>query len=208
MRISNSTLTPVGQTFVVDVAIAHPPSSDLSSLFDWNTKQVFVWLTATYPPSSPAAPPSQAVIWDQIINSKSQLSPYTPFDAYDDFKAKYLKSPSKAQTTKKSSNKKKPEKAPTPGIVRLKNSKPKYQITDISGKLASQHNVTLELGWNVQPWVGALLWTTKEGQGFGRWAGVQGGISQAFDLPSLKGKSAEQVVEKGTPKPAEASPVV
>lgn len=97
-----------------------------------------------------------------------------------------------------------------PGIVRLKNSKPKYQITDISGKLASQNNVTLELGWNVQPWVGALTWTTQEGQGFGRWKGVQGGRSKAFDLPALKSKNvgSEQVVEKGIPKPAEASPFV
>lgn len=76
--------------------------------------------------------------------------------------------------------------------------------------MASQQNVTLELGWNVQPWVGALLWTIPEGRGFGRWEGVRGGRSASFDLPALKGKSSgqEPVIEKGTPKPAEASAVV
>jgi len=171
-----------------------------------------VWITATYSPSSPTTPPSQAIIWDDIIKSESQLNPYTPFDAFDELASSFKKS-SKTQKTKKpktAGKKKLVEPEVQPGIVRLANSKPKYQITDISGKLASQNNVTLELGWNVQPWVGALTWTTQEGKGFGRWKGVQGGRSRSFDLPALKGKSAgqEQVVEKGTPKPAEASPVV
>ena len=191
---------------MVDYLIDSP---DLSTLFNWNTKQVFVWISATYPPSSPTAPPSQAVIWDSIINSASQLHPYTPFDAFDELASSFQKS-SKKRSSTSSGKKKTPEPEITPGIVRLKNSKPKYQITDISGKLASRTNVTLELGWNVQPWVGALTWTIGEGKGFGRWKGVQGGRSKAFDLPALKGKSASQepVVEKGTPKPAEASPVV
>ena len=191
---------------MVDYLIDSP---DLSTLFNWNTKQVFVWISATYPPSSPTAPPSQAVIWDSIINSASQLHPYTPFDAFDELVSSFQKS-SKKRSSTSSGKKKTPEPEVIPGIVRLKNSKPKYQITDISGKLASRTNVTLELGWNVQPWVGALTWTIGEGKGFGRWKGVQGGRSKAFDLPALKGKSASQepVVEKGTPKPAEASPVV
>lgn len=171
-----------------------------------------MWISATYPPSSPTAPPSQAIVWDDIIKSASQLNPHTPFDAFDELISSLRKS-SKTQKQKKPQTvgkQKLSEPEVSPGIVRLKNSKPKYQITDISGKLASQNNVTLELGWNVQPWVGALTWTTKEGQGFGRWKGVRGGRSKAFDLPALKGKKAgqEQAVEKGTPKPAEASPVV
>ena len=99
---------------------------------------------------------------------------------------------------------------PTPGIIKLKNAKPKYQITDISGKLASKGNVTLEVGWNVQPWVGPLTWTMGQGQGFGRWMGMRGGRSKAFDMPALKGKgtSQETVVGKGKPKPAEATPVL
>ena len=96
-----------------------------------------------------------------------------------------------------------------PGIIRLKNNKPKYQITDISGVIASQSNVTLELGWNVQPWVGPLTWTIPEGRSFGRWKGVKGGRSRAFDLPGVKGKivGQETVVGKGTPEPAEATPI-
>ena len=186
------------------------PSEDLSSLFNWNTKQVFVWITANYPSSSPGAPPSQAIIWDSIINSKSQLHPYTPFDAWKDLP--FIGTKTTPAKKSKATNKKtkEPEPEPTPGIIRLKNSKPKYQITDVTGKLASQGNVTLELGWNVQPWVGALTWTMPDGTGFGRWQGVKGGRSEAFDLPAIKGKSAtqEKVVEKGTPKPAEATPVV
>lgn len=98
-----------------------------------------------------------------------------------------------------------------PGIIHLKNSKPKYQITDISGILSERSNVTLEVGWNVQPWVGALTWTFGEGRRFGRWKGVEGGKSKNFDMPTLKGKSASSetvVAPGGIPKAAEASAVV
>lgn len=98
-----------------------------------------------------------------------------------------------------------------PGIIHLKNSKPKYQITSINGKLSSQGNVTLEVGWNVQPWVGALTWTLGEGKTFGRWSGIKGGRSKMFDMPALKGKSASQetvIASPGKPKAAEASAVV
>ena len=98
-----------------------------------------------------------------------------------------------------------------PGIIRLKNGKPKYQITDITGIISDRHNVTLEIGWNVQPWVGALTWTQKDGQNFGRWKGVKGGRSESFDLPGLKGKRppAETVISAGgTPEAAEASGII
>lgn len=98
-----------------------------------------------------------------------------------------------------------------PGIIRLKNTKPKYQITDISGRMASRENVTLEVGWNVQPWVGALTWTLEEGKSFGKWNGIRGGKSNVFGMPALKGKSAGQEQPKppsGKPKPAEASAVI
>ena len=98
-----------------------------------------------------------------------------------------------------------------PGILRLKNSKPKYQITDISGIISERQNVTLELGWNVQPWVGALTWTMGEGQDFWKWKGVEGGRSKSFDMPALNGKAstAETIVGSGgTPSAATASPVV
>ena len=61
----------------------------------------------------------------------------------------------------------------------------------------------------MQPWIGALTWTMPEGKGLGRWEGVKGGRSKEFDMPALKGAAKEEVVgEGGTPKPAEASPVV
>jgi len=180
-------------------------STDFTSLFNWNTKQLFVWVLATYPSStsSPTAPPSQAIIWDTIINSESQSHPFTPYSLFQEINPSTAKSGSiKSSTSSK-------EEEPKPGIIKLKNAKPKYQITDISGKLASRGNVTLEVGWNVQPWVGALTWTTGEGQGFGRWKGMRGGKSKAFDMPALKGKSAgqETVVGKGKPKAAEVTPV-
>lgn len=98
-----------------------------------------------------------------------------------------------------------------PGLVRLKNSKPKYQITDISGQLAATSNVTLEVGWNVQPWVGALTWTMDEDSHWGRWIGLKGGRSKAFDMPPLKVKGVNPEAVKGSGKPekaAEASPIV
>lgn len=57
-------------------------SADLSSLFTWNTKQVFVYVTASWNETTPAttgegsgktaaAEPNEAVIWDTIITSPS-----------------------------------------------------------------------------------------------------------------------------------------
>ena len=40
----------------------------MTSLFNWNTKQVFVYIVASYPSSSPSTiPSSELVIWDAII---------------------------------------------------------------------------------------------------------------------------------------------
>ena len=81
----------------------------------------------------------------------------------------------------------------------------------MSGILSERSNVTLEVGWNVQPWVGALTWTLGEGKDFGRWKGVKGGKSNVFDMPPLKGKraSSETLAASGaTPKAAEASAVI
>lgn len=120
-------------------------------------------------------------------------------------------SPKRPNKPKKSTPAKKKEPEVEPGIIHLKNSKPKYQITDISGILSERTNVTLEVGWNVQPWVGALTWTYGEGRKFGRWKGVRGGKSKFFDMPPLKGKSASSATilgSGGTPEAAEATPVV
>lgn len=125
----------------------------------------------------------------------------------------FVKSPAPKKKAKKTKNTpgKDQDVEPEIGVIRLKNSKPKYQITDISGKISERSNVTLEIGWNVQPWVGALTWTFGKGKAFGRWNGVKGGRSKTFALPVLKGKSAnsETVVSSGaSPVAAEASAVI
>ena len=77
--------------------------------------------------------------------------------------------------------------------------------------LSERSNVTLEVGWNVQPWVGALTWTFGEGGVFGRWKGVKGGTSKTFHMPAIKGKTATSatiVGSGGTPEAAKASAVV
>ena len=102
-----------------------------------------------------------------------------------------------------------PKATAKPGVLSLRNVKPKYQVTDVSGKLASRANVTLEVGWNVQPWVGALTWTMREGEGWGRWKGLRGGRSEVFEMPGLKGKKIETTGGAGgVPRGGEASPVV
>ena len=45
--------------------------ADLSTLFTWNTKQVFVYVTAEWPDASAANATNSAVIWDQIITAPS-----------------------------------------------------------------------------------------------------------------------------------------
>ena len=167
-----------------------------------------MWVAASYPSSNLTSidpPRSEAVIWDTIINSQSQSHPFNPLQYFSN--PKPLKKSSKAK--KGTSKKQEPEIEP--GIVRVKNQKPKYQITDITGKLAERQDVVLYVGWNVQPWVGALTWTFGEGQEFWKWKGVRGGKSKVFELPPLKGKSSssETVVSSGgTPKAAKASPIV
>ncbi|MCJ1250685.1 hypothetical protein MMC30_007913 [Trapelia coarctata] len=198
--------------------------ADFSSLFNWNTKQLFVYILATYPSLSPSSPPSQAIIWDLIIPSESQLNPLNPIDflltkysvppplrKFLNADAKTTKSKTRAKSPSGTKNKAASAKANGKdkklGIISLKNEKPKYQITDISGRLAERGNVTLEVGWNVQPWVGALTWTMPEGVSWGRWKGVEGGGSAAFDMPALKGKKVETTARE-SPKAAEASPIL
>lgn len=181
---------------------------DFSSLFNWNTKQLFVYILATWPSGTAptSTPPSQAIIWDTIINSHSQTHPLNPLQL--------LRTPKKPSKKPSKHNRSAATNAADEsqlGVIHIKNSKPKYQISNINGKLSSQGNVTLEVGWNVQPWVGALTWTLGEGKTFGRWSGIKGGKSKVFNMPALKGKSASQetvIASPGKPKAAEASAVV
>ncbi|KAI0129346.1 signal peptidase 22 kDa subunit [Hypoxylon sp. NC0597] len=149
--------------------------ADLSTLFTWNTKQLFVYVTAEWP-----APPSgadnmnqtnKAVIWDTIITSPSadHLANIGPIA---------LKKLRKSAAGKSID--------PSRGKLSLKNQKPKYQITHPTGRIAETDDVTLRVNYNVQPWVGILTW--NQDFDFGRWKKLDGGISKTFELPALKKK--------------------
>jgi len=143
-------------------------------LFNWNTKQVFIYVTAKWPSTIPGTPFNEAVVWDQII-------PYNP-----------LANPNLPSERRRS--KVNPPSIAERGILKLRDVKQKYQITDVSGKLAGHANATLEFHWNVQPWVGALVWTTKSN--FGGWKALAGGRSKVFNFPALKEKKPTSA---GTP---------
>ncbi|KAF7168613.1 hypothetical protein CNMCM5623_001582 [Aspergillus felis] len=177
-------------------------NADLSSLFNWNTKQIFVYVYASYSSSdkkSSLLPNSESIIWDTIISAPE--SPYS-FNALRQrfFPAKSSSPARKNQkrstsASKKTSTSKKETLAP--GVLHLSNQRAKYQISDITGKLAERKNVTLSVGWNVQPWVGALWW----GPGSGAVPRTAGTVvsSAAFDFPALKGSkaSAAKAAESG-----------
>ncbi|KAI8965725.1 signal peptidase 22 kDa subunit [Daldinia sp. FL1419] len=158
--------------------------ADLSSLFTWNTKQLFVYVTAEWP-AAPAGADSlnqtnKAVIWDSIITSPSadHLSNLGPASL------KKLRKSAAGKTID-----------PSRGKLALKNQKPKYQITHPTGKIASTDDVKLRVHYNVQPWVGVLTW--NQDSDFGLWKKMSDGISSAFALPALKKKDGE---EKGSKK--------
>ncbi|KAI1452915.1 signal peptidase 22 kDa subunit [Annulohypoxylon moriforme] len=151
--------------------------ADLSSLFTWNTKQLFVYVTAEWP-----APPTgadglatnqtnRAVIWDSIITSPS---------------ADHLSNlgPASLKKLRKSAAGKSID--PNRGKLSLKNQKPKYQITHPTGRIAETDDVKLHVNYNVQPWVGVLTW--NQNIDLGLWKKFGGGISKAFELPALKKK--------------------
>jgi signal peptidase complex subunit 3 len=224
--------------------------ADLSGLFGWNTKQVFVYVSAEYPAQdavglgqdggegSPAGEGgmsgvNKAVIWDVIIPAPATRWSFANVrERY--FPKKLAKgSTKKGVKTAKSNNRDKANTRTTdiakPGLLTLKNQKPKYQITDPSGVISSRRNATLTLSWNVQPWVGPLLWDRgmledKNGPAGAKgswnlpflkyqWKGGSLPRSDSFDFPPLKGaqKTSEVVKDKDgpkTPEPAEASGVV
>ena len=161
--------------------------TDLTSLFNWNTKQIFLYITASYPSSDPnTIPSSEAIIWDAIIPSN-----YAPWHQ-NTYIHPTSKTASKAKKPAKKGKKEIGKAYPAgaePGIVKLDSQKPKYQITDISGKIADRTNATLTLHWNVQPWVGALVWTNTKT--YGRWQGLQGGETK-FTFPKLKGTEVKK----------------
>ncbi|KAL2269735.1 hypothetical protein VTJ83DRAFT_1919 [Remersonia thermophila] len=150
--------------------------ADLSSLFTWNTKQLFVYVTAEWPAAkagsgSGANATNQAVIWDSIITSPSadHLANLGPIA-----KKKLIRSAQGKSID------------PSRGILSLKNQRPKYQITHPSGKIAQQDDVVLRLHYNVQPWVGLLTWNRDSD--VGRWKTLRDNVSKKFSFPEVKKK--------------------
>ncbi|KAK5088192.1 hypothetical protein LTR05_002409 [Lithohypha guttulata] len=183
--------------------------ADLSPLFTWNTKQLFVYVTANYP-AQKGNDQSESVIWDSIIPATA-----TPW-SWQSLKSTYFPDKKSLRVSKnKNKNKRGVESTTTalskPGKINLKNQKPKYQITDPSGIMAQRQNVTLQVSWNVQPWVGALVWDNGYfGGRVGSWKNGRTGRSKSFDLPALKGSKPEAVKDPEgprTPKAAEGKPI-
>lgn len=183
--------------------------ADLSPLFTWNTKQLFVYVTANYPTSKNGAEQTESVIWDMIIPATA-----TPW-SWQSLKTTYFPD-KKTLRASKNKSKRAGDKSKTtalskPGKINLKNQKPKYQITDPSGIMSERSNVTLQVGWNVQPWVGALVWDKGYlGSRVGSWQNGKTGRSKSFDLPALKGSKPEVVKDPQgprTPKPAGGKPL-
>jgi signal peptidase complex subunit 3 len=230
--------------------------ADLSPLFNWNTKQVFVYLSAEYPTqqqqqqqnagsgedgreqgSRPLTTDARlgmnkAVIWDTIIPapaSKWSLANvrerYYPARGTKAAAGKGKRRDSAASKSGREKGGAKTTDIAKPGLLSLKNQKPKYQITDPSGAIASRPNATLTLSWNVQPWVGPLLWDKgmlEDKSGVGGAQGSwnlpflkhpwRGGVlprSETFDFPPLKGsqKTSEVVMDKDGPKTPEPASV-
>ncbi|KAI0379892.1 signal peptidase 22 kDa subunit [Hypomontagnella monticulosa] len=157
--------------------------ADLSSLFTWNTKQLFVYVTAEWPVAPAGADnmnqTNKAVIWDAIITSPSSdhLSNLGPASL------KKLRKSAAGKTID-----------PSRGKLSLKNQKPKYQITHPTGRIAETDDVKLHVNYNVQPWVGILTW--NQAFDLGLWKKMAGGVSKAFELPALKKKDGEAASKK------------
>lgn len=75
--------------------IAFDLDADLTPLFNWNTKQVFVYLTAEYPGKSEGSS-NKVTYWDSIITSKddakitlkNQKSKYSVWDVEKSFRSR------------------------------------------------------------------------------------------------------------------------
>ncbi|KAK4033436.1 hypothetical protein C8A01DRAFT_40099 [Parachaetomium inaequale] len=153
--------------------------ADLSTLFTWNTKQLFVYVTAEWPSAgghgSGQNATNQAVIWDSIITSPS---------------ADHLANlgPVAMKKLRRSAEGKSID--PNRGKLSLKNQRPKYQITHPTGKLAEQDNVVLRLHYNVQPWVGLLTW--NQDVEFWKWKTLRNNLSKKFVLPAIKKKEEKK----------------
>lgn len=187
--------------------------ADLSSLFNWNTKQVFLYVLATYPgstsPTNATTTTVESVIWDAVIPAPQ--SPYSLAALRDRFMPDphMRRAQVRAKRAAKDKNKSKgkgtgagaDKNTKKIGVLRLWNQRPKYTITDITGKIGPRSNTSLVVGWNLQPWVGPLAWNrgTNLEKNVGAWdvLGVgfltgnnAAGRSAPFELPGYEQKNA------------------
>lgn len=100
--------------------LAFDLEADLERLFNWNTKQVFVYLTAEYDGSERPETKNEVTYWDKIITNKA--------DAH----------------------------------LSLHDTKSKYSVWDLEDKLEDRE-LTFKLKWNIQPWVGPLIYGETAG---------------------------------------------
>ncbi|KAL9088851.1 MAG: hypothetical protein Q9159_002814, partial [Coniocarpon cinnabarinum] len=141
---------------------------DLSTLFTWNTKQVFLYITTTYPTapskkssaaSTAPAPATTAILWDAILQHPLAPVHVNHYDPSNPSRRNSRDRKSKSKNkNKKDQEPQKPKTIQDVAIIKLEGQKPKYHITDPSGRLSGRTNTTLELNYNIQPWVGALTW--------------------------------------------------
>ena len=155
---------------------------------------------------------SESMIWDTIVSApESAWSLRNMRERFSQGKVKKTGKRRRESASSKTSSTTTKDLV-RPGVLSLKNQKPKYQITDPSGVMGERQNATLVVGWNVQPWVGALVWDKGMlGKRIGAWEAGKTGRSEAFSFSYLKGSRAQVVKDQEVPEPppaAEASPVV
>jgi signal peptidase complex subunit 3 len=112
--------------------------ADLTPLFDWNVKQLFVYLTAQY--TTPKHEVNEVVLWDTIIK-RADVLPFLDSPASDDDTA------SDALSKRRPGN---------PASLELRGSHTKYYMWDEGNGLVGNPNVTLVLSWNIVPHAGRL----------------------------------------------------
>lgn len=95
--------------------------ADLAPLFNWNTKQVFAYLTAEYDGELNSNTKNVVTFWDKIIGSKENAH------------------------------------------LQLENAKSKYTVWDLEDKFSGRE-LTFKLKWNIQPWIGPLVYGETEGK--------------------------------------------
>ena len=108
--------------FRSNVKISFDLNTDLSDLWNWNTKQVFAYLTVEYPGKSNGSS-NKVTFWDKIIRNKKDAK------------------------------------------LSLKGQRGKYSVWDVEKGFRGR-NATVKLEWNIQPYIGPLIYGETSNVGF------------------------------------------